>query len=290
MSETRRVASDGHELCVHLAGPEDGPLVLALHGFPESWYAWRHQLAALVAAGYRVAMPDQRGYGDSDKPTRVEDYHLDRLSGDAVAIVDALGREDAALLAHDWGGVVAWWTAHKHPGRVRRLAALAAPHPAVFLRALRTPPQVFKSWYVFFFQLPGAPEWLLGLEHQAAFERILTTTSSGGFDDDDLAHFRASWSKPGCVHAMLNWYRALLQLDLAAPEGAVKPPALILWGEGDEALGVELADRCASMCERASVVKLPGIKHWVQHEAPAEVNRRVLEFFARDGGKEAGDP
>src|SRR5580704_17398686 len=154
------------------AGPEDGPAVILLHGFPEFWYGWRKQIAPLAEAGFRVIVPDQRGYNLSSKPSAVRDYGLRELTADVIAIADQVGREKVFLAGHDWCAAVAWNAAMRYPGRIEKLAILNVPHPAVMRRFLRTSPrQMLRSWYILFFQIPGLPEFLLsrnGFERCAA--------------------------------------------------------------------------------------------------------------------------
>jgi len=173
--------TNGVRLHVVEAGPEDGPLVLLLHGFPEFWYGWHRQIAPLAAAGFRVAVPDQRGYGLSDKPKKIRAYNLDDLALDIVGLIDALGREKAHVAAHDWGGAVGWWLALKHAERLERLALLNIPHPLVLERALwRSAKQRKKSSYMFWFQLPWLPEYALRRNDYHLIVHTLRRTSLPG--------------------------------------------------------------------------------------------------------------
>ncbi|RMG96024.1 MAG: alpha/beta fold hydrolase, partial [Deltaproteobacteria bacterium] len=160
---------------LHYVTAGEGPLVVLLHGFPEFWYAWRHQIGPLADAGYKVVVPDLRGYGSSDKPTSVDAYAPDRLVADVRALVDAFGGRAAAVVGHDWGGVVAYLFAHAHPERLDRVVVANAPHPAHFFAGLTDPAQLRRSWYVFFFQLPKVPEWYSGAFDHARLRRILRT-------------------------------------------------------------------------------------------------------------------
>lgn len=208
---TRRIPVRGLTLSVAEAGPEDGPLTVLLHGFPETWWGWRHQIGPLAAAGLRVVAPDQRGYGLSSRPEGIAAYHLDRLADDVTGLADALGHDRFRLVGHDWGGLVAWWVAARHPDRLERLAILNAPHPDVFgAYARRHPTQALRSVYVGLFQLPGLPEALLRVGDCAALRRALTNSSRpGAFSPHDLDLYAAAWRRPGAITAMLNWYRAL---------------------------------------------------------------------------------
>jgi pimeloyl-ACP methyl ester carboxylesterase len=168
------VETNGVRLHVVTAGPEDGPLVVLLHGFPEFWYSWHNQIPALVEAGYRVVAPDMRGYNRSEKPSGVDAYHIDELVSDVAGLVRAFDRESGHIVGHDWGGLVAWQTAIDRPSVVDRLAVLNAPHPSKYEEVIRTSlSQLRKSWYVFYFQLPFLPEFGLGWNDFAMLDSIL---------------------------------------------------------------------------------------------------------------------
>jgi pimeloyl-ACP methyl ester carboxylesterase len=272
------------------AGPTDGPLVILLHGFPEFWYGWRHQIAALAAAEYRVVVPDQRGYNLSDKPTGAGAYRLDALADDVIALADVLGRERFAVVGHDWGAVVAWHLAGRNPDRIARAAALNGPHPAtLWSYARRHPRQALKSWYVGFFQLPLLPEAALRAGGFAMLRRTLTQSAREGvFAGADWPAYLAAWQQPGALTAMLNWYRALPASFRPPSFGLVRPrrivvPMQIIWGDRDAFLEPGLAEAGAALCERAETFHLPDATHWVQHEASARVNQLLTEFLGRTG-------
>ena len=211
-------------------------LSILLHGFPEAWFCWRHQIGPLAEAGYRVLAPDQRGYNTSEKPARIADYALDMLAADVLGLIDRTGSARATLVGHDWGGIVAWWVALRYPERVQRLAVLNAPHPVAFRRYLfRHPAQLRRSWYAFYFQLPRLPESNFRRANWQALVRTLCTTSRPGtFRDDDLAQYRQAWSEPGAITAMIHWYRAALRhRPPAPPDPRVRVPTLMIWGKGD---------------------------------------------------------
>lgn len=267
------------------AGPPDGPPVLLLHGFPEFWYGWHRQIAPLAAAGYRVIVPDQRGYNLSDKPANVGAYRIDRLALDMVDLLDALGCPRAFVAAHDWGAVVGWWLGIVHPERVRRLMILNVPHPVVMRRFLRTSwAQMRRSWYVFFFQLPWLPERWFSRHGFQIGRRVLTSTCRRGtFSADDLAHYVEAWSQSGATESMIHWYRAALRRPPRIPKSVrVSVPTRILWGVEDTALGREMVPPSAALCDEVEVFCLDGIGHWVQHEAAETVVHHLLEHFAAD--------
>src|SRR5690348_10019785 len=198
------------ELHAVAAGREDAPVVLLLHGFPEFWYSWHRQIEPLASAGFRVIVPDQRGYNTSSKPRGISSYALSHLVSDVLAIADQLSQQRIFLAGHDWGAAVAWSVALLHPHRVSKLAILNVPHPSVMRRFLKTNRrQLRRSWYMFFFQLPWLPEAAFRAFHFRLGVRSLVRSSrEGTFSPDDLEQYRAAWSQPGALTAMIHWYRA----------------------------------------------------------------------------------
>jgi pimeloyl-ACP methyl ester carboxylesterase len=256
--------------------------VILLHGFPEFWYAWRNQIPALAAAGFRVWAPDQRGYNLSDKPRRVRDYTIDKLAADIVGLIDAAGQQMAAVVGHDWGAAVAWHLAAHYPNRISRAAILNVPHPQVLARALRRKPgQLLKSWYVFFFQLPWLPETLVRLRRWWLGRQTLRGTSRRGtFSDADLALYQAAWAQPRAMRSMINWYRASVRyIRRLSSTGPVAVPVHIIWGEKDAFLKAEMAHESLAFCEEGQLTYLRAT-HWVQHERAEEVNELLLDFLA----------
>ena len=279
--ETLSLDANGQRFHALAAGPVDGPLVVLLHGFPETSHGWAKQIAPLAEAGLRVVAPDQRGVGRSSKPTGVAAYRIDVLAADIVALVEALGRERARIVGHDWGGAVAWFLAAHHADVVERCVVMDAPHPAVFSQYLRRhPSQWFKSWYMAFFQLPRLPEAML---RAADFKRLanalVATSRPGAFTPDDLAAYRAAWSQPGALTGMLNWYRAL-RLGKQAPQRArVAVPVRLMWGDRDTALEPGLADASIARCDAGEVFHFPDATHWLAREEPERVTALLLGFL-----------
>lgn len=273
----------GVRLHVVDAGPEDGRPVLLLHGFPEFWWGWRRQIGPLAAAGRRVVVPDLRGYNLSGKPKGIRPYGLDPLTGDLRGLIDDLGPEPADVVAHDWGGAVAWWGALRFPERFARLALLNIPHPAVMRQfLLHSREQRRRSRYIFYFQLPFLPERKLRAGDFRAFRSIFKRTSrSGTFSPEELETYAGAARQRGALTAMLNWYRAALWAPPARPaHRRVEPPVRILWGLDDVALGADMAAASVERCREAELFRLPGAGHWVQHEAAEQVNRLLLDFLA----------
>jgi pimeloyl-ACP methyl ester carboxylesterase len=268
-----------------VAGPADGKLVLLLHGFPEFWYGWRHQIEALAKAGFRVVVPDQRGYNKTEKPRGLRNYEIGVLAKDVILFMDRLGAEKIFLVGHDWGAAVAWQVASEYPERVKRLAILNVPHPRVMVKNIRkNRTQRRKSWYIFFFQLPLIPEILLRFgNHQGAARMLQASGKPGTFSSEDLAQYRAAWSQPRAWTGMINWYRALRrQVRQSGGARRIKPPTLIIWGEQDAALEASMAAESLALCEDGRLEMVPEATHWVQHDAAGKVNEWLVAFFSRE--------
>jgi epoxide hydrolase 4 len=273
------------ETRLHYVEAGEGPLVVLLHGFPEFWYGWRFQIPALAAAGFRVVAPDMRGYNTSSKPPGVAAYDVDRLAVDVRDLIQERGAQAARVAGHDWGAVVAWVTAMNHPEVVERLAILNVPHPRRFLRAVRRPRQLARSWYMLFFQLPWLPERTARADGWRFFRvwSLGTAASPGAFTAQDIDRYVEAWSQPGAATATINYYRALFRQSPRRTEArirVVQAPTLVIWGERDRYLGTELADPDpADVANLERVVRLPGASHWVQHDEPERVNQLLTEFF-----------
>lgn len=264
------------------AGPEEGPPVLLLHGFPEFWQGWQNQIPALARAGFNVWAPDQRGYNLSDKPVDVAAYSLDRLAQDVVGLVKAIGHERVYLVGHDWGAMVAWWVAINYPHLLRKLAILNVPHPSVTVRfAQRNPRQLLRSWYIAFFQIPRLPETLLRLnDWQATRRTMLATARPGAFGERDLDRYVDAWSRPNAMRSMLHWYRAAARTETAPVSNPrVTVPTRIIWGANDFALSRPLAPLSLEMCDDGELFILEQATHWVQHDEPRRVNELLVDFF-----------
>jgi pimeloyl-ACP methyl ester carboxylesterase len=268
------------------AGPGGGAPVILLHGFPEPWFCWRHQLGALAEAGCRVLAPDQRGYNISDKPEQVSAYALDVLSADVLGLIEASGWTSASLVGHDWGGIVAWWTALRHPEKVDRLGILNAPHPVAFRRHIGSHlSQLMKSWYVFYFQVPVLPELGLRRRNWRSLCRGLEATSRPGtFTEADLDRYRRAWSEPGAIRSMIHWYRAAARHRPALPDDPmIHVPTLLVWGPDDRFIDREVAESSLAFCDQGRLEWIEGATYWVQHEEPDRVNRLLVEFLAARG-------
>lgn len=261
------------------SGPAHGKPVMLLHGFPDFWLGWRRQIDALASAGFRVIVPDQRGYNISDKPQGMREYTIPKLLGDVVALADALGIGRFHLVGHDWGGIIAWVAGAKVAHRLDKLVILNAPHPEVlFAHAWRSPTQFLRSSYVAFFQLPLLPEAVLGARHSALLARALVKSSRvDAFKEDDIAAYRQAWERPGALTGMLNWYRAL-RLRPSMKE-RITTPTFVLWGMQDQALEFGLAERSLALCADGRLETFEQASHWVQREEASAVNAALLAFL-----------
>lgn len=266
------------------------PLVVLLHGFPEFWYSWRHQLDAIAAAGYRVVAPDMRGYNRSSAPAGVDSYRPAELVADVRGLIEHRGAPQATVVGHDWGGLVGWELAIRDPDVVRQLVVLNSPHPDLFRqRLLRSPEQLLRSWYVFATQLPWLPERLLAADDfgllTSAFEE---TTVPDAFTDADIERYREAMARSESLSGPLHYYRAMARETLTRElralvggsrrDGTVEVPTLVLWGEQDPALGVELLDGLDEWVPSLTVRRYPEASHWVQAERPADVTEQLLAF------------
>ncbi|MFQ4138628.1 alpha/beta fold hydrolase [Nodosilinea sp. PGN35] len=267
-------------LHLHYVRQGQGPLMLFLHGFPEFWYSWRHQLD-YFADRYTCVALDLRGYNDSDKPIGVEAYRLEVLVADVRGAIAALGYDRAVLVGHDWGGAIAWAFAYAHPEQLESLIIMNMPHPARFAEGLRTPQQLLRSWYIAAFQLPLLPElllqagdyWLIG---QALQGMAIDKTT---FSAADLRAYKTAAAKPGALTAMVNYYRAVGLGDQPQTWGLLDVPTLLIWGEEDAALGKELSLGTADYVRHLRLRYIPQCSHWVQQEQPHQVNALMDEWL-----------
>lgn len=251
-------------------GPEDGPKVLLLHGFPQFSLEWGAQLEALGAAGYRALAPDQRGYASGNQPTEVSAYGAAELVADTLGMLDALGWDRAHLIGHDWGGSVAWHVAGRHPERVHSLTAVSTPHPRAFTAAIDSGgEQIAKSAYFATFREPGAGEDALLANDSAALREVLAGVP-------EVERYVERMRDRTTLTSALNWYRAMRRRDSEqTPEVSV--PTLHVWGEEDPAFSREGAEGTATFVTGPyRFVSLPGAGHWLPETHAAELNELVL--------------
>ena len=275
-----KIATNGIQL--HYVTQGEGKLILFLHGFPEFWYSWRHQIPEF-ARDYKVVALDLRGYNESDRPQSRTAYRIDELVEDVKGAIAGLGYEHCILVGHDWGGAIAWHFVYRYPSQVKRLIILNLPHPAKFSKGLRTWQQLARSWYIFFFQLPFLPELLLKANLQQAMEQAFRgmAIDKQAFSDADIEAYTTALAKPGAITAALNYYRNLLPWLLFPSNWPIltHPPTLMIWGEDDTALGKELTEGTEAYVQDFQIRYIPNCSHWVQQEQPQLVNQYIRAFL-----------
>jgi epoxide hydrolase 4 len=262
-------------------------LALLLHGFPESNYSWRYQLPFLAKLGYRVWAPNLRGYGNTSRPKGVRNYTIEKLMDDVAALIDASGAKSVTLMGHDWGALIAWTFAARKIRPLERLVIMNVPHPAVAETKIFSWPQIAHSWYVFFFQIPRLPE--LGLVARGA--RMVrkafvdTAVDKSKFPADVTDVYCENALRPGAATAMINYYRGLIrggsswrQYQLGWPRS--RTPTLVIWGEQDAFIEKYMTEGTDEFVEDLTINFLPEASHWVQQEAPDEVNRIMERWLA----------
>jgi epoxide hydrolase 4 len=267
---------------LHYVTQGEGPLMVMLHGFPEFWYSWRHQIPEF-ASHYKVVALDLRGYNDSDKPKEQSAYTMPELVKDVQGVIQELGYDKCVLVAHDWGGAIAWNFAYAYPAMVEKLIVLNLPHPAKFFQGLQTPQQLMRSWYIFLFQLPLLPEFLLQASDYQAIETMFAgmAVNKSSFTEADIEAFKNAAAKRGALTAMVNYYRNIFNPRLQNSNwGILEVPTLMIWGENDTALGTELTYGTEAYVKDFQIKYIPNCSHWVQQEQPELVNRYMREYLA----------
>ena len=265
---------------LHYVEAGDGPLVVLLHGFPEFWYSWRLQIAALVKAGYRVVAPDMRGYNLSSKPEKFTDYTADKPAADIRGLIRELGADSAMVVGHDWGGSVAWTLAMNHPEVVDRLVILNAAHPRKLNEGLRNPRQLLRSWYFFYFQFPGSPERRAARDGWKFFKGF-QRDARPPYTQQENDRYVEAWSQPGAAKAMIDYYRAAVRLGSKQKVLPISAPTLVIWGQGDRYLGPDLAEpHQEDVPNLDRVERLPNASHWVHHDEAERVNNLLIAFLA----------
>ena len=276
--------ADFGDVRLHYVEAGEGPLVLLLHGFPQFWYEWRHQIPALVEAGFRVVALDMRGYNLSDKPPGVRAYRVELLARDVERLILACGERTATVVGHDWGAMAAWFAAMRYPGRVGRLAILNVPHPARFVGGLLSPRQLLRSSYMFFFQIPRLPEEVIRAGDFSLLRSALRRdpVRPEALTAEDIERYVKAMARPGALTATLNYYRALLRnpREMWALLERIEAPVLVIWGERDRFLSRRLAEPPLRWVPNLlRVERLPDASHWVAEDRPREVNALLLDFL-----------
>ena len=296
------VAVNGVRLHCVTAGDAAGKLVVFLHGFPEFWYEWKTQLSEFGKDHFVVA-PDLRGYNLSEKPRVLDAYRVPVLLEDIRGLADHFRQgKKFVLVAHDWGGALAWGFAMAHPEYLEKLVIVNAPHPAIFRELLeKDAGQQAASQYMLMFRSPGAEEFLAANDYALLVQNVLgPLLKSGAMSEADKAEYLKAWSQPGALTGGLNYYRANhagppvpaeMEKMIGASGMAIPPelaqmkvrvPTLVIWGEQDVALTVKNLDGLENYVPELTVKRIADASHWVVHEKPAEVNRMIREFLIRE--------
>ena len=272
------IETNGIQLHTAMAGSEDGQPVFLLHGFPDAWFGWEAQIKPLADSGFRVIVPDQRGYNLSAKPNGVANYKMDTLVKDILGLADSLGYDRFYLAGHDFGAMVSWNLVRKYPKRIKRLVIANVPHPTVMKQYLRThTKQMLKSWYALFFQLPALPEFAV----RAFNWSFLINAMPKKFSAAERDRYRAAWEQPDAMTGMINWYRASLRdLSPSTESPQIQAPTLMLWGQQDPHLSYEMAPLSIDLCEDGRLITYEDATHWVLHDKSAEVSREMVAFFS----------
>lgn len=266
---------------LHYVTQGEGALMLMLHGFPEFWYSWRYQIPEF-AKDYKVVALDLRGYNDSDKPKEQSAYVMAEFIKDIQGVITGLGYDKCVLVGHDWGGAIAWSFAYTYPEMVHRLIVMNFPHPVKFAEGLRTPQQLLRSAYIFFFQLPWLPELLIQSSDYRAIETAFKgmAVDKAAFTQADLDAYKDAAAKRGALTASLSYYRNVWQQGLLNYNwGVLEVPTLMIWGESDTALGKELTYGTENYVRNLQIKYIPNCSHWVQQEQPQLVNQYMREFL-----------
>jgi len=279
------IQSNGQTFEVATCGDGDR-LALCLHGFPEHALSWHKQLPVLAQLGYRAWAPNQRGYGLSFRPKSRSEYSIEKLMDDVAGIIDASGAQETVLIGHDWGAVVAWCFATRQIRPLDALIIMNVPHPLCYLQSLFRSSQIWKSWYIYLFQLPWLPEWLLARRGARAVEEMVlrSATNPKNFPRELLDVYCSNASAPGAMTAMLNWYRAAVSgggMRRLMRQGfpAIPTRTLMIWGEEDVALHKRTTYDTHRYVKDLTLRYLPGVSHWVQQDATEEVNEMIRCFL-----------
>ncbi len=260
------------------AGPPDGPVVVLLHGFPQRNDSWDAVINRLTAEGYRCLAPNQRGYSPGARPSRRRDYRMSELVGDVGALIDASGAQRVHVVGHDWGAAVAWAAAAEMPERLATVSPISVPHPGAFLKSIPTSRQGLASWYMYFFQLPRIPEWLLMRRNGAVASAFLRR---GGQTPDAAERDVEAMSEPGAMTAGINWYRAIPLSDLRANGQKISVPTLFVWSDRDMFLLPKAAHATARYVSGEYRFEiLPNVSHWIPEEQPDKLADLLLGWFA----------
>ncbi|CAL4084873.1 unnamed protein product [Meganyctiphanes norvegica] len=261
-------------------GDRGNPLMLCLHGFPEFWFSWRYQLAEF-SSKYWVVAVDMRGYGDSDKPSQCSAYEIEHLVEDIKQMVLELGKEKCILMAHDWGGAIAWRVVNSHPDLFEHHISFNGPHPGAYMEHAKSSfKQMCMSWYMIFFRTPWVPEFWISNNDFEFFGPVFRgeKNNTEAFPNEVIDAYKYNYSKKGALTPPINYYRSI-DFNRNDKISRTTVPTLIIWGTDDMALGKPMAAYALKWCESAQLKYIEGASHWVQQEEPDKVNSLVWEYL-----------
>lgn len=279
--ETQKINVGEVSLNVVFAGPKDGKPVVLLHGYPEFWYAWRGPMAELARAGFRVIVPDQRGFNDSDKPSSAKAYKLNTLAGDIAGLITALGYKKVYLAGHDFGGLVAWWLLILHAEKIEKFVVINKPHPEAIRQGDASEAKV--SWYRTFLRLPWIPGYVARLANWSLLIKNLQKTSlPGTFSPEHIEHFQSAWDNQGAINSMGAWYRANGNFDLEV-EKNISVPGLFVLAPDDAFSTRAMALKSMQYLEHGTLLELEEGTHWLIQEKPQLVGNVLINYFQAPG-------
>lgn len=275
--------SPGVRLHVMTAGPTKGSLLIFLHGFPEYWRSFEKIALKFAQKGFRILLPDMRGYNLSDKPKGVMEYTSQKIAEDIIALIDHEEKEKAIVIGHDWGAQINWTLASNYSERIEKVVVLNVPHPVIFKKTLTTNlKQMKNSWYMFLVQLPWIPEKLFGKSDFKYFANEMKRSivnPEARESGPGAQHYIDSWKIKNAFHSMLNYYRAIFRTPTYKFKTPIEIPVLIIWGDRDVVLISKMADESLSKCTNAKIVHIPEGGHFVQHDCPEKVSALIENFI-----------
>ncbi len=273
------VPTNGIKLHTAFSGPKNGKPVFLLHGFPDAWFGWESQIHALASVGFRVIVPDQRGYNLSDKPKGKAKYRMNIRTQDILGLADSLDLDRFYLAGHDFGAMVSWSIAMFSPERLQCLVIANVPHPLVMQQYIRKNlAQLRKSWYAFFFRIPKLPERFVRRKN---WNRLMSAMAKG-LSEEERNRYRDAWAQENAITSMINWYRAV-SIRSSSQESTtsirITVPTLILWGKQDPHISYEMAQLSEAVCENWRLITFEEASHWVHQDEPDRFNKLMIDHF-----------
>lgn len=276
---------DGVDFEVATSGDQESQrLALFLHGFPQTFHSWRHQMHLLSQQGYKCWAPNQRGYGKSFSPPNIKSYAIELLVSDVAKFIDAANCKYVVLIGHDWGGTVAWYFSLLAKRKIDRLVIMNVPHPAILSEELKNIRQMFRSWYVFSFQIPYLTEYILTRNNAQKIRNVIKNTfcHKNSLTEKDLEIYQKNALRKGGITAMVNWYRAKLQTPSPKIDGIlIEVPTLLIWGEKDPYFCKYLAERTNEVVKNLTTYFIPNASHFVNEDDYENTNQILTDWLQK---------